>query len=328
MPPITLGGIAGGPITIGPAVRILGQASVDAVEAEVALTLGARLDIPAESVVKLNFDDSTDNNIGGWVPSFTPVGPELSGSVSVSASVGPRIQLEVALTILGFGVGVGLALSAPTLGLSLGADANTAGGICDNPEAQLGVNIDVGLSAQLDAFGGVGDISNFEDLPINIALVSTSSSLFSTCLTIGGSAPSDAAAAPVDVPVATTTVDSGATPTDAAATATGTITNFTFADSQDCTSTTSEDSFFVDGECKRFVLDGDFTSASLNFAPMDVEGSNCVLVFFGEGDDTCTTQVGFAFQPSSGQCIARSDVDNIELGDDAVVVKFMRMICS
>ena len=53
-----------------------------------------------------------------------------------------------------------------------------------------------------------------------------------------------------------------------------------------------------------------------------------VLVFFGEGDDTCTTQVGFAFQPSSGQCIARSDVDNIELGDDAVVVKFMRMICS
>ena len=74
---------------------------MDAASAEVALTMGARLEVPAESVVRVNFGDSTDNNLGGWVPSFTPVGPELSGSVSVSASVGPWIQLEVGLTFLG-----------------------------------------------------------------------------------------------------------------------------------------------------------------------------------------------------------------------------------
>jgi hypothetical protein len=188
---------------------------VDAVSGEVVLTMGARLEVPADSVVRVNFDDGTDNAIAGWVPSFTPVGPDLSGSVSVSASVGPRIQLEVGLSFFSLGAGVGLALSAPTLGLTLGAEADTAGGVCDNPDAQLGVNVDVGLSAQLDAFGGAGDL---KDLPNRFGLVSISTELFATCITIGGSAPSDAAAVPIDAPAAdtTTTVDSGATPTDAA----------------------------------------------------------------------------------------------------------------
>jgi hypothetical protein len=175
---------------------------VDAVSAEVVLTMGARLEVPADSVVKLNFGGSTDNNIGGWVPSFTPVGPELGGSVSVSASVGPRIQLEVGLSFFGQGAGVGLALSAPTLGLTLGAEADTAGGVCENPDAQLGVNVDVGLSAQLDAFGGAGDL---KDLPNKFGLVSISTELFATCITIGGSAPSDVATVPVDAPAATAT---------------------------------------------------------------------------------------------------------------------------
>lgn len=289
---------------------------MDAVSAEATLTMGARLDIPAESVVKLNFDDSTENNIGGWVPSFTPVGPELSGSVSLSASVGPRVQLEVGLSFLGFSAGVGLALGAPTLGLTLGADANTAGGVCDNPDAQLGVNIDVGLSAQLDAFGGIGDPA---ELPNRFGLVSTSTPLFATCLTFGGPAPSDAPTVPVDAPAATTKIDTAATPTDAA-TATGSVTNFTFSDSEDCSSARSENSSLVDGECKEFVFNGEFTSASLEYAPFDAEGSNCLLSFFG--DDTCASRIGPAFQPFSGQCIGKSTI-----GDGADAVKFMKVEC-
>ena len=290
---------------------------MDAVSAEVALTMGARLEVPAESVVRVNFGDSTDNNLGGWVPSFTPVGPELSGSVSVSASVGPWIQLEVGLTFLTFGAGAGIALSAPTLGVTLAAEADTAGGICQTPDAQLGVSVDVGLSAQLDAFGGVGDL---KDLPNRFEIAAVSTPLFATCITIGGSAPSDAAAAPVEVPAATTTtVDSGATPTDATPTIGGVV-NFTFDDSEDCSSIRSEGSSFFDGECKQFVFNGEFRSASFTFPPFDAEGSNCILTFFG--DDACATQVGTAFQPSSGQCIGKGSV-----GDGADAVKFMRAVC-
>jgi hypothetical protein len=221
LPLIPLGGVTAGPISVGPVVRILGQASVDAVSAEATLTLGTRLDVPADSVVRLNFNDGNDNKIGGWVPSFTPVGPELSGSVSVSASVGTRIQLELSLSFLGLGAYVGVALGAPTLGLTLGADANTVGGVCNNPDAQLEVNIDVGLSAELDAFDGVGDL---RDLPNRVGLVSISTGLFATCLTIAGSAP----------------------------TASGRVTDFTFSDSEDCSFERAEGSSVVAGECQQF----------------------------------------------------------------------------
>lgn len=316
MPLIPPGGIKAGPISVGPLVRILGQADVDAVSAEVTLVVGARLDIPAESVVRLNFDDSTDNKIGGWVPFFTPVGPELSGSVNVSASIGPRFQLEVGMSFLGRGTGVGIALTAPTLGVTLGADGNTAGGVCDNPDAKLGVNIDVRLSAQLDAFGGVGDL---RELPHKFELVSTSTPLFATCLAIGESAPSEAPATPADAPAATTTVDSGTTPTDSA-TATGSVTNFTFSDSEDCSSESSEGTLFVESECIQFVFNGEFTSTSLNFSPFEAEGSNCILSFFG--DEACATIVGPAFQPSNGHCIGTS-----ALGDGGDTVKFLKVQC-
>jgi hypothetical protein len=288
---------------------------VDAVSAEVVLTVGARLDVPADSVVKVNFDDGTENNIAGWVPSFTPVGPDLSGSVSVSASVGPRIQLEVALGFFGLEAGVGLALSAPTLGLTLGAEADTAGGVCDNPDAQLGVNVDVGLLAQLDAFGGVGDL---KDLPNRFGLVSISTELFATCITIGGSAPSDAAAVPVDAPAATTTADLSATPTDAALT--GSVTSYNFSLSEDCPFPPIESTAFVVGECTQFITTGTLSSVSVGFAFFNAEESNCILEYFS--DDACTTRVGPASQPSSDRCTGKSD-----LGDDGDTVKFMLVEC-
>jgi hypothetical protein len=275
--------------------------------------MGARLEIPADSVVKVDIGGSKDDNPAGWVPSFTPVGPELSGSVSVSASVGPRIQLEVGLTVFSFGAGAGIALSAPTLGVTLGAEADTAGGICENPDAQLGANIDVGLSAQLDAFGGFGDL---KDLPNRFEIAAVSTPLFATCITIGGSAPSDAATVPVDAPAATPTDDA-----PALGNVIGNVSNFILSDNEDCSPTSSEESQFFNGQCKQFVFNGDeFTSASFTFPPFDAEGSNCILTFFG--DDACATQVGSAFQPSSGQCIANSSV-----GDGAAAVKFMKAVC-
>lgn len=154
------------------------------------MSIGARLDIPSDAIANVDFNDSSKNSFSGWVPEFTPVGPELSGSVSVSGSVGPRISLELDVSVLGgkLAIGTGLSLGAPDLALNLGATADTAGGVCGNPDAHLGVNVDVGISAELDAFGGFG---NPADLPNKFPLVSTSVPLFSTCQTIGGSTSSD-----------------------------------------------------------------------------------------------------------------------------------------
>lgn len=172
------------------------------------MTLGARLDVPADAIAKVDFSDSSKNQFSGWLPTFTPVGPELSGSVSVSAAVGPRISLELGITVVGgaVGVGAGLSLGAPDLNLNLGASADTAGGVCGDPNAHLGVNLDVGLSAELDAFGGFGDP---KDLPNKLPLIATSLPLFSTCQTIGDSTPTSTDATD------STTTDTEATATTA-----------------------------------------------------------------------------------------------------------------
>ncbi|KAM0715240.1 hypothetical protein Q7P37_008738 [Cladosporium fusiforme] len=189
LPEIPLAGVhVPGVLDISPVIRILGEASLSQISAEATLSIGARLDVPSDAIAKVDFSDSSKNQFSGWVPTFTPVGPELSGSVSISASVGPRINLELDLSILGgkLGLGTGLSLGAPDLNLNLGATADTAGGVCGNPGAQLGVNVDVGLSAELDAFGGFGAA---KDLPNKFPLVATSVPLFSTCQAIGDSTP-------------------------------------------------------------------------------------------------------------------------------------------
>lgn len=192
LPPIPLAPLPTifGVLRIGPAIRLLGQASLDAVSAETTLSLGAKVEIPDNSVVKMDFKDGSKNEFSGWDPSFEFVKPEIAGQVTMSASVGPRINLELSLEILGSGIaGAGLSLGAPQLEVNLAAQADTAGGVCDDPGANVGVEVDVGLSAELDAFGGFGDP---KDLPNRFPLLSTSTPLFSACQTIGGATPSEA----------------------------------------------------------------------------------------------------------------------------------------
>lgn len=194
-------------VDIGPVIRVLGQASISQISAEAQLRIGARLDVPDNAIARVDFDDSSKSQFSGWTPIFTPVGPELSGSVSVSASVGPRINLELDINVFGgaLAVGTGLSLGAPELNLNLGATADTAGGVCGIQDAHLGVNIDVGLSAELDAFGGFGDPKG---LPNKFPLLLTSVPLFSTCQTILSPAPTVAPNAFVNATNTNVTTDS------------------------------------------------------------------------------------------------------------------------
>nr|OQO18145.1 hypothetical protein B0A51_14737 [Rachicladosporium sp. CCFEE 5018] len=154
-PPIILAGIdVPGVLTLGPLIRLAGKASLTAVSAEAQLTVGAKLDVPQDSIAQVDFSNSANNQLSGWSPVFTAVGPDLSASVSVSGEVGPVVSLEISINALLGKIqgGAGLAIAAPQLNLALTANADTAGGVCGNPSAQLGVEVDVGLSAELDAF--------------------------------------------------------------------------------------------------------------------------------------------------------------------------------
>jgi hypothetical protein len=182
--------------TLGPILTFGIAASLDTFTAQAELDFGTEMTIPDSSIATLDFTNSQNNEFRGFNPSFSKIGPTLDASVSATASLTPTIAigLDVSIDVPGIkqiGASAGLALHAPVLDLSLEADANSADGVCGNPDATLGVQFGVGLEASLDAFAGFEPIAS---VPNQVAILSTSTQLFSTCLTIAGATPTPSSA--------------------------------------------------------------------------------------------------------------------------------------
>jgi hypothetical protein len=250
-------------------IRILAEAAIDSVSAAADITLGARLDVPADSIAKLDVADSSQNQLSGWIPTFTPVAPNLSGEIDVHGHIGPRVNLELGILFLQTGVATGLSLGAPQLTLDLVAAANSAGGICNDASVDAGVSVEVGLGAELDAFGGFGKP---QDVPNKLALFSTSTPLFSTCFPIGDATPT-ATAAPGP---------------------TGTSTTFL---NDNCDPAQSGSNQLTEGACVAAGLVGnDFQSGSVTFELLD-QGAGCILQYYS--DSGCANAVGPVCNPTS-----------------------------
>jgi hypothetical protein len=284
-----------GVVDIGPEVRILVEAAIDSISASAEITFGAKLDVPADSIVKFDLGNGQNNQISGWVPAFTPVAPQFSGELALHGHVGPRINLELDIVVLGAGIGAGLSIGAPQLTIDLSASSNTAGGVCAQTDAETGIAVDIGLGAELDAFAGVGKP---EDLPGKIALFSTSKPLFSTCFPGSGSTATAASAPSTSPPPAPT----------------GSTTTFLNAA---CSPEQSGSNQFTVGTCTHAGLNSEFQSGSITFPALD-QGNGCLLEYFS--DSACANQVGSAFNPSSGQCITAD-----QLGTGAETVRFMKI---
>ena len=69
--------------------------------------------------------DSEPCDGDSFEPDFSPIGPEVSASVSVSAAVSPVVTLGIGAEIFGKGFSAGVALQAPRLSGTLNAEAST-----------------------------------------------------------------------------------------------------------------------------------------------------------------------------------------------------------
>lgn len=182
---------------IGPSLMVNMDLNIDSVTASVDLKLGSvTLSIDDSSSATVDLVDSSKDSITGFNPQFSTEGPSINAGISAHGSFGPNIVLGFDAELLGTGAAVGLALAAPTL------EANAA----FNPDnCQGGVEFDAGVSAQLNAFAGIGKVAEVADAS-TISIIGTSTQLFSTCLTL----PTDAAA---PAPAATTPATTPSGPT-------------------------------------------------------------------------------------------------------------------
>ena len=177
-------------IDIGPTLKLVAEAGIGEIDTTVDMSAGVDIVIPDGSIYEVDFDDSSKDRDSGWTPQFSPLPPQISESISISANIGTQLRLELDGVVLGIGGSVGIMLAAPTLSIEVkGIAENNA---CNVPGADFGVELDVELGAALDAFesGGAFDIG----AAATQTLVATSMQLFSTCMTMAGAAPSAPAA--------------------------------------------------------------------------------------------------------------------------------------
>lgn len=179
------GGVSvAGVIDLGPALVVEAGASIGPVTAEATLSFGVTIAIPDDSKALLDISNTGKNSLTYFIPQFTPLGPTVDASVSVSGNVGPQVAIEFDATVVGKGVSAGLVLKAPEVDLELSAMASSAG-VCGGTDV-AGIQFNVGIGAELDGFAGVGAASDF---PNSTPLLSTSTQLFSTCIGIAGASP-------------------------------------------------------------------------------------------------------------------------------------------
>ncbi|TKA73991.1 hypothetical protein B0A55_05586 [Friedmanniomyces simplex] len=170
---------------IGPQFVVVANAAITSITAATTISFGVAVDVPDNSLATVDFANSANNAFNGWDPTFSTIGPNLDASVSVSGSAGPEIRLEIDAEIVGQGLSAGLKLAVPQFTLDASAQASPEGGICGDDNAQLGMEFDVNLAAELDAFGGVAAASALQG---EFTLLSTATQIFSTCVTIAGTA--------------------------------------------------------------------------------------------------------------------------------------------
>ncbi|TFB02825.1 hypothetical protein CCMA1212_005215 [Trichoderma ghanense] len=160
-------------VDFGPQLSISADASVSAISASATASLGVSASLPDGSGFTLGQSADIQPNV-----QTTKLG--VTGSVSVTAKVGPVVSLELVASFLGKGVVGGLALQAPVLSADFEGSASTMGMLaCGNNTAEVSLELDVGV--ELDGFAGFGGAG---DRPNQKAVFQKDAQVFKSCLTV------------------------------------------------------------------------------------------------------------------------------------------------
>jgi hypothetical protein len=174
---------------LGPSLMVDMVATISSITASATVNLGSvTMSIDDNSKAQLDLANSANNVLTGFTPTFSAEGPSVDAGISASAQFGPQIILGIDAEVFGTGAAAGLALNAPSLNLNAAIEATAADNGC------AGVEFDVDLSAQLNAFGGVGKIKDVAATD-TFSIIGTSTQIFSTCLSFPGQAAATTAAA-------------------------------------------------------------------------------------------------------------------------------------
>jgi hypothetical protein len=294
------GSVKFGPVSIGP------QLDVDFVTSLTQLSAAADIQFGVEA----NLADGTigfpSNGDQFPTPSFTALGPTISGAVSVTGDITPEIILSIGASIPGASVSAGIAVQAPDFTLNL--DAQT-GGACGNPSAEAGIEFDVDVGFGVILFGGEGKATALAN---SVNIFTTSAEIFSTCVTVAGS-----------------TTAAAATTTSTSAPA-QTLSATTFSDDccgEGCTAvginSESKLTFIADGTtCNQANEGGAGGINSLYINNMD----NCNIQFFT--DSACSTPPPSGLTSTSNPLANGSQCFPSKLfGGDGNTVNFLKMSC-
>ena len=199
-------GIASG----GPQLKIDLVAGINQASAEIDLSTGVTVSIPDDSSATMDFDDSSQNSLNGWVPTFDFDPPSLGTGITLSASAGVEVRLDFEATVFKKGAAAGLALDAPTLQFDFAGSDDACSGAA-------GVDVDLSLVGKLDGYAGFGSV---DDKPNDFNILSTATPIWSTCMNVGGgdsptTPPSQTAS--MATPTPTGSVSASATPSGSSA---------------------------------------------------------------------------------------------------------------
>ncbi|KAF2003496.1 hypothetical protein P154DRAFT_617760 [Amniculicola lignicola CBS 123094] len=145
-----------GLLELGPFVTIAVKAGIERMEAKQAkFHVGARADIPADSIILVDFIDNTKNQFNGWNPKLTQIGPDFTGELNGELTTFLSLSLNFKASLLGgkFEAAAGIEAQAPKFGLQFAAK-NDPAGVCTKETKQtksIELGATVGININLNA---------------------------------------------------------------------------------------------------------------------------------------------------------------------------------
>ncbi|KAF4946810.1 hypothetical protein FSARC_14108 [Fusarium sarcochroum] len=167
-----------GVATLAPLLSVNAGGSIGPVTAAIEANFGGAITASDDRALRVGTGEDSDN----LDFQFTPQDPTLSGSVELSASIGPVFIAAVEASAFGQGASFGIDLKAPTLEATAAVEASSDLGVCDDPNAAAGATLSASAGVSFGIFGGLG---KSDELPNEIVIAEVNQELFSKCFPFG-----------------------------------------------------------------------------------------------------------------------------------------------
>lgn len=167
--------------TLAPLLSVNAGGSIGPVTASIEARFGGAVTVANDRSLRIGTGQGSDN----LDFQFTSLDPSLSGSVELTASIGPVFVAAVEASAFGLDSlagSFGIDLKAPTLQARAAVEATSELGVCGDPQAAAGASLSASAGVSFGIFGGLAKSS---DLPNEITIAQANQELFNQCFPFG-----------------------------------------------------------------------------------------------------------------------------------------------